>query len=125
MPTYFQNMTLSGAGIAKGTAMDGVGSHQHGNWGEHTHGDPSFSDSEVIALESRGCHVDRFHGLVYSAQGGLLPPLLVGNMLQAARREDALEPRSPEAGDGAVAKSVSEPNENAPIVQHLDLRREP
>ena len=102
-PTYFKNMTVSGAGyIAEGGAMDDVGSHRHGPFGEHTHGDPSFTDGKVGLLRGRGCHIDRFHGLAYDAGGGLLPRLIVGNMLQIARRECLLEPPSPEQGDSAV-----------------------
>ncbi len=126
MPRYFQNMTVSGAGdIAKGSVMDGVGSHQHGNWGEHTHGDPSFTDAEVAFMESKGNHVDRYHGLVYSSTGGLWTPLHVAAMLQEARREGQLKPRPPEPGDSAVTKGASKPGESAPVVGHLDLRHHP
>ncbi len=112
--------------IAKAAAAgDGIGTHHHGNWDEHQHGQPKFTDEEVQYMEGRGNHVDRYHGLVYSATGGLWTPLHVAAMLQAARRESQLKPPPPEPGDTAVEKGVSGPGENTPVVRHIDLRQQP
>ncbi len=106
------------------TISDGVGPHSHDGVGPHEHGDPSFTDAEVKFMESRGWHIDRHHGIVYGSDGGVMPPLLVGTALQAARREGLL-PKPSDKGDTAVAKIVSGPNEAAPVVDHLDLRQQP
>ena len=77
-------------------------------------------------MESKNFHMDRFHGLVYSARGGLMTPLHVAALLQAARREGELpKPAASETGDTTVAKSVSGVGESAPRVEHLDLRQQP
>jgi hypothetical protein len=110
--------------VKAAAAGDGIGTHSHGNWGEHQHGPPSFTDAEVAYMESKGNHVDRYHGLVYSATGGLWTPLHVANMLREARRQGALEPPPAAPADDAIEKGVSGPGENSPVVRHLDLRRE-
>jgi hypothetical protein len=74
-------------------------------------------------MESKGWHIDRHHGRVFSASGGEVTPYHVGAALQEARRKGLLEPPSTESGDNTVAKSVSGLDEAAPTVQHLDLRQ--
>jgi hypothetical protein len=116
----------SASDMAKAAAAgDGVGTHRHGPFAEHQHGDPKFTDAEVAFMESKGNHVDRYHGLVYSATGGLWTPLHVAAMLREARRQGALRPQSSEPGNSAVEKGVSGPGESMPTVQRLDLRQQP
>lgn len=122
------NMSVNGepspAEVSK-SATDGVGSHSHGQFGPHSHGEPSFTDDEVAYMESKGNHVDRFHGLVYGPNGGLWTPLHVAAMLREAHREAKVKPETSEPGEGTVAKSVSGVREPLPVVQHLDLRQYP
>ena len=126
MGSPFLNMAVNGqpslAELVKyATISDGIGPHEHDGSGLHEHGDPSFTDAEVKVLEARGWHVDRHHGTVFGSDGGVMPPLLVGTALQAARREGLL-PKPADKGDTTVAKMVSGPGEAAPVVEHLDLR---
>ncbi len=126
MTSPFMNMSINGAPspaeMEKAAAGDGEGTHSHGFFGEYQHGEPKYTDAEVAYMESKGNHVDRYHGLVYSATGGLWTPLHVAAMLREARREGALNPPPAKPGDSAVEKGVSEPGESMPTVRRLDLR---
>ena len=110
--------------VKAAAAGDGVGTHRHGPFGEHQHGEPKYTDAEVQYMERKGNHVDRYHGLVYSATGGLWTPLHVANLLREARSEGQLKPLASEDGT-SVSKGVSGPNESLPVVRHIDLRQQP
>lgn len=116
--------------IAKlGAAGDGVGEHEHGGTTPHGHGEPSFSDAEVELLESRGLHVDRFHGVVYSPSGTEETPLHIAAVLHEARERGVLKVGLVDIGSSATpmvaegdGRLASGPGESAPVVKHLDLR---
>ena len=65
------------AELAKALSSDGLGPHEHGKFGLHSHGEPSFDDDFVAYLEQKGMHVDRHHGVVYSHYGSPIPPATV------------------------------------------------
>jgi len=124
----------SAADLDKAAASNGVGQHEHGEFGLHPHGEPSFTDAEVAHLEAQGLHVDRHHARVLDHRGRELTPLHVGSMLASFR--DAADGGDGGTADvskgalgfpgapvtGATGCSVSGPGESAPDVAHLDLR---
>jgi hypothetical protein len=103
---------------------DGIGDHDHDNYGPHSHGEPSYTDEQVAHLEQLGMHCDRHHGRVIDASGGVVPPSIIGAKLLDAKRKGLLESPTSAQGDATVAKSVSGPGEAAPVVEHLDLRNQ-
>jgi len=96
--------------IAKALSSDGIGQHQHGDSGFHSHGEPSFTDDEVELLEGNGWHVDRHHAKVRDENGFTLSPSNVAGMLQDLRGQGAAK------GDdgGAVGASVVKSSDPQP-----------
>lgn len=101
------------------TASDGD-THAHGQHGEHRHGPASYTDQEVAVLEAKGLHVDQVEGAVYSHDGTKETPLHIAAVLHEARQKATLKAATG-LGNVGMAK-LSGPNENAPVVRHIDLR---
>ncbi len=122
----------SQAEIAKGIPHTGDGTHEHGDFGPHQHGEPSFADAEVAYLEGHGYHVDRDHGQVYAFNGRHVPPLVVSQVLAGGRSHGVLkggsaiaEAVAKAAGSGisaAAAAAASGPDEVQTVIQVLNLR---
>ena len=113
-------------------AHTGLSTHEHGDFGPHQHGEPSFTDAEVAYLEGHGYHVDRDHGQVYAFNGRHVPPLIVSRVLAAGRSQGVVK------GGSAIAEAVAKASggrsttaappasaseEAQQVVQVLDLRR--
>jgi hypothetical protein len=112
------------ADLAKTAAAESTGSHSHGDYGEHDHGPPSYTDEQVAFLESKGYHVDRAEGAVYSSDGSRETSLHVASLLHVAHEKGMLKALSP-AEENPFLKGASEPGAATPVVQHLDLRQQP
>ena len=127
MGSPFLNMAVNGqpspAQMVKAEAGSDSDTHAHGDYGEHRHGAASYTDQEVAVLEAKGLHIDQAEGAVYNHDGNRETSAHVAAILHEARQKGTLKAAT---GLGNMGKAkVSGPNENAPIVQHLDLRREP
>jgi hypothetical protein len=107
-------------------AFDRTGSPRHGDNGdEHRHAKPSYTDEQVKLLESLGYRVERSSGAVFDPAGRQETAVHVASILFSALSDGSLKFASSAAGESVVTKGVSGPGEAAPVVQHLDLRKQP